>query len=156
MSQPVDVRLLDSQDVPLLRAALGLFARAFDDETSYLSRQPDDDYLRQLLARDTFIAIAALDGAELKGALAGYVLPKFEQARSEVYIYDLAVDAGSRRRGIATAMVERLKAHAAEIGAWVVFVQADYGDEPAVALYTNLGTREDVMHFDIEPLPLRR
>ena len=34
-------------------------------------------------------------------------------------------------------------------GAWVVFVQADYGDDPAVALYTRLGTREDVMHFDI-------
>ncbi|ALO45787.1 Gentamicin 3'-N-acetyltransferase [Pseudohongiella spirulinae] len=34
-------------------------------------------------------------------------------------------------------------------GAWVVYVQADYGDEPAVALYTKLGTREDVMHFDI-------
>ena len=32
---------------------------------------------------------------------------------------------------------------------YVVFVQADYGDDPAVALYTKLGTREDVMHFDI-------
>jgi hypothetical protein len=30
-------------------------------------------------------------------------------------------------------------------------VQADYGDDPAVALYTKLGVREDVMHFDILP-----
>ena len=30
-----------------------------------------------------------------------------------------------------------------------MYVQADYGDDPAVALYTKLGTREDVMHFDI-------
>jgi aminoglycoside 3-N-acetyltransferase I len=35
-------------------------------------------------------------------------------------------------------------------GAWVVYVQADYGDEPAIALYTKLGVREDVMHFDID------
>ena len=38
---------------------------------------------------------------------------------------------------------------AAERGAWVVFVQADHGDDPAVALYTKLGTREEVLHFDI-------
>jgi hypothetical protein len=29
-------------------------------------------------------------------------------------------------------------------------VQADYGDDPAIALYTKLGEREDVMHFDIK------
>ena len=34
-------------------------------------------------------------------------------------------------------------------GAWVVYVQADHGDEPAIALYTKLGTHEDVLHFDI-------
>jgi hypothetical protein len=28
-------------------------------------------------------------------------------------------------------------------------VQADHGDDPAIALYTGLGTREDVLHFDI-------
>ena len=38
-------------------------------------------------------------------------------------------------------------------GAYTIFVQADYGDEPAIALYTALGTREDVLHFDISPEP---
>ena len=42
---------------------------------------------------------------------------------------------------------------AAETGAWAVFVQADYGDDPAIALYTKLGVREDVMHFDLPPQP---
>lgn len=36
----------------------------------------------------------------------------------------------------------------AERGAFVIFVQADPGDEPAIALYTKLGTREAVLHFD--------
>ena len=31
----------------------------------------------------------------------------------------------------------------------MVYVQADYGDEPAIALYEKLGIREDVLHFDI-------
>ena len=85
------------------------------------------------------------------GGLAGYILPKFEQARSELYIYDLAVDAGSRRRGVATRMIARLQRLAAERGAYVIFVQADHGDDPAIALYTKLGQREDVLHFDIAP-----
>lgn len=33
----------------------------------------------------------------------------------------------------------------------VIYVQAVQGDEPAVALYTKLGMRENVMHFDIDP-----
>jgi aminoglycoside 3-N-acetyltransferase I len=33
----------------------------------------------------------------------------------------------------------------------VIFVQADYGDDPAIELYTKLGSGEEVLHFDIEP-----
>jgi ribosomal protein S18 acetylase RimI-like enzyme len=84
------------------------------------------------------------------GGLAGYVLPKFEQPRSEFYIYDLAVDSTHRRQGIATAMIQELRRLAAARGIYIIYVQAEYGDEPAVALYTKLGKREDVMHFDIE------
>lgn len=64
-------------------------------------------------------------------------------------LYDLLVDAGHRRQGIATALIAELRRIAAAQGGWVVFVQANYGDDPAVALYEKLGTHEDVMHFDI-------
>jgi aminoglycoside 3-N-acetyltransferase I len=39
---------------------------------------------------------------------------------------------------------------AARRSVWVVYVEADYGDEPAIALYDKLGTRQEVLHFDIE------
>jgi aminoglycoside 3-N-acetyltransferase I len=76
-------------------------------------------------------------------------LKKFEQERSEIYIYDLAVAAAHRREGIATALIQELKKVAVARGAYVMFVQADVGDETAIALYSKLGTREDVLHFDI-------
>ncbi len=82
--------------------------------------------------------------------MTAYELQKFEQERSEIYIYDLAVAESHRRRGVATALIGALKRIAAERGAYVIFVQADLGDEPAIALYTKLGVREDVLHFDIE------
>ena len=74
---------------------------------------------------------------------------KIEQARSELYIYDLAVDEAHRRPGVATALIRALQAHARQCGAWVVYVQAEYEDPPAIALYQKLGTREEVLHFDL-------
>jgi aminoglycoside 3-N-acetyltransferase I len=74
-----------------------------------------------------------LSDDEVVGGLAAYELRKFEQERSEIYIYDLAV--------------------AAARGAYVIFVQADRGDDAAIALYGKLGTREDVLHFDIPVRP---
>lgn len=147
----MDVRTLGADAVQAMRDTLSLFGEVFGEPDTYVAQQPDDAYLARLLGSDTFIAISAFEGTQVIGGLAAYVLPKFEQARSEVYIYDLAVKEACRRRGVATAMIECLKSVARRRGAWVIYVQADHGDEPAIQLYTKLGRREDVMHFDIEP-----
>lgn len=107
-----------------------------------------------MLASPAVVPLAAFDGEEMVGALVAYELPKLEQARSEFYLYDLAVAEEHRRRGIATALIAQLQRIAAAAGGWVIFVQADHGDDPAVALYSGLGRREDVMHFDIDPAAL--
>jgi aminoglycoside 3-N-acetyltransferase I len=147
-----NVRQLTPADMGSLEAMLTMFGEAFDDSESYNSARPSRAYLSRLLAHDHFIAIAASSGDEVIGGVAAYVLDKFEQERSEIYIYDLAVAGTHRRRGIATAMIAELRRIAAERGAYVIFVQADHGDDPAIALYTKLGLREDVLHFDI-PVP---
>lgn len=149
-TSPYAIRQLAAGDAGLLRELLAVFGEAFEDTDTYTGAQPGDAYLDGLLGGDTFIALAALHGNELVGGLAAYELKKVEQARSEVYIYDLAVAAAHRRRGIATALIEHLKPIAAARGAYVIFVQADLTDPPAIALYTKLGNREDVLHFDIE------
>ena len=128
---------------------LTMFGEAFGEPDTYSGARPSPAYLSHLLGRDHFIAVAALDGEAVVGGLAAYVLDKFEQERSEIYSYDLAVAEDHRRRGIATAMIRELQRIAAERGAWVIFVQADHGDDPAIALYSKLGRREDVLHFDI-------
>ena len=128
---------------------LDLFADAFEDDQSYTAARPGRRYRTDLLNRSDVIALVAIEGEEVTGAAVAYELPKLEQERSEMYLYDLAVALPYRRQGVATALIEALQRIAREQGAWVLFVQADYGDDPAVALYTKLGQREDVMHFDI-------
>lgn len=151
MHTTTTTRVLTASDIEVCRQMLGVFGSAFEDVDTYCGAQPDDAYLANLLSNEHFVAIAAFDGDRVIGGLAGYILPKFEQARSEFYIYDLAVIESHRRVGVATALIDKLKVLVASRGVYVIFVQADDGDEPAVALYTKLGVREDVMHFDIAP-----
>jgi aminoglycoside 3-N-acetyltransferase I len=138
-------------DVALFRAMLAMMGDAFGQVDVYTEAQPSDAYIDGMLAGDTFIALVAVESDAVIGGLTAYVLRKFEQERSEIYIYDLAVDEDHRRQGIAIALIEKLREIARERGAYVIFVQADPPDDPAVALYTKLGTREDVFHFDILP-----
>ena len=150
-SESYRVRVLGSTDIQTMREMLAAFGEAFEDKPTYTLKQPTDTYLKELLSSPAFIAVAVLSQEKVIGGLAAYVLPKFEQARSEIYIYDLAVLESHRRQGIATALIQELKKLASSRGAYVIFVQADHGDDPAINLYTKLGVREDVLHFDILP-----
>jgi aminoglycoside 3-N-acetyltransferase I len=142
-------KLLASSDLTFARDLMKVFSVAFDQPDEYQGRLPTDEYLAGLIGRPHIIVMVALDDACVVGGLVAYVLEKLEQERSEVYIYDLAVLEEHRRRGLATGLIRSLGTVAKQRGAGVMFVQADRGDAPAIALYESLGTREDVHHFDI-------
>ena len=149
----MDIRKLGPGDTQAYRQMMALFAEVFaeDGGDAYNVAPPDDDYVAARLADPMLILLTAWQGGAMVGALAAYELAKYEQARREIYIYDLAVRSAARRQGIATALIERTRAIARDQGAWTVFVQADYRDPPAIALYEKLGRREEVLHFDIDP-----
>ena len=139
---------LTTSDIHLLKDLLRVFGEAFEDVETYQGAVPEDDYLRSLLAMRHFIVVVACFGGEVVGGLAAYELQKFERDRREIYIYDLAVAKEHRRKGVATGLIAELKRVAAKRGAYVIYVQADKDDAPAIALYQGLGRREDVHHFD--------
>lgn len=147
---PLRILRLASADARLMDGMLTMFGEAFAEPATYNDARPSPAYMQELLSSRDFIALAALKGERVIGGLAAYELRKFERERSEIYIYDLAVEEAHRRKGVATTLIEELKAIARARGAGVIFVQADPGDDPAIALYTKLGAREDVLHFDIE------
>lgn len=140
---------LAATDIGKLKQLLKVFGDAFEEVDTYQSSVPTDEYLSKLLGKDAFIAVVALDGDQVVGGLAAYVLEKFEQDRREIYIYDLAVFEKYRRQGIATGLINELKSIADRIRAYVIYVQADLGDLPAIKLYESLGVKEEVLHFDI-------
>ena len=63
---------------------------------------------------------------------------------------DLAVAETHRRQGIATALIEALREEDGRRGAWVnLTCRPTQATIPAIELYTKMGVREDVLHFDI-------
>jgi aminoglycoside 3-N-acetyltransferase I len=144
---------LSPEHAHLMPALLTMFGKAFEDEHEWSVARPDAAYLGKLLTRSDVIVLVALKVEEIVGGLVAYDLPKIEQARSEIYIYDLAVDEAHRRQGIATALIEALQPIARECGAWCIFVQAEAIDADPIALYSKLGKRMDVLHFDIPVRP---
>ena len=151
----VVIRRLGPDDGDAMRELNALFATEFGDPDSYEAAPPGEAYLREALDRPEVIALTAAIDGRIAGGLVAYVLAKLEQERSEIYIYDLAVAEAHRRQGIATALIGHVQGLAAEIGAWVIYVQADYGDDPAIALYEKIGQREDFMQFYIAPRTTR-
>ena len=147
------IRRLGPGDIEAMRDLNALYADAFEDRDTYRHDTPDDAWLAHQLAKESIILLVAEIDGSIVGGLTAYILDKLEAARSEIYLYDLAVAQAHRRRGVATALIAELQHIAADTGAWAVFVQADYVDPPAIALYTKLGVREEVLHFDLPPLP---
>lgn len=139
---------LAPSDVASMKSLLRVFGEAFEDVETYQGAIPTDDYLQSLLAGPQFIVVVARHGDEVIGGLAAYELQKFERDRREIYIYDLAVALEHRRKGVATGLIGELTRIARERRAYVIYVQADKVDAPAIALYDGLGSREDVYHFD--------
>jgi aminoglycoside 3-N-acetyltransferase I len=153
MSDAFAVRRLGPGDVALMDALLTMFGEVFEEIDTYCRSRPSATYLARLLGSEAFIALAAVKDGTVIGGLAAFELPKFEQERSEVYIYDIAVASAHRRQGVATALIEQVKVIGKARGAWVVFIQAEQDNAPAIALYSKLRTREDAAHFDIAVPP---
>ncbi len=143
---------VDTKEVDLLNQLRQVFARAFGEESMCNSSQPSEEYLANVLTNTHYIALVASDeNGAVVGGLVAFVLPKIDQERSEIYLYDLAVEEHHRQQGIATNLISALKGVAKRYGAYVIFVQADNEDTEAVALYTRLSKRveTEISHFDI-------
>lgn len=148
------VRRLGTGDHAGARALNRLFAEVFEEPETYDHAKPSAAYVEDVLRLDHVVLLVAEDRDQVVGGLGGYLLHKFEQERSELFIYDLAVAANRRREGIATALIEETRRIAREGGAWSIFVEADVfpEDAPARALYRKFA-REEIRahHFDIAP-----
>ncbi|WP_247827360.1 GNAT family N-acetyltransferase [Arthrobacter antioxidans] len=131
----LDVRRLVSGDTAAAQVMFEMMAQVFGEEREPLGA----DYLRDLLGRPGFWALAASVGPEIVAGLTAHTLPMTRSRSSELFIYDLAVRPDHQRQGIGSRLVVELRAAAAAEGIHEVFVPADDEDAHALEFYRALG-----------------
>ncbi len=148
-NKSVMIRRLSCGDERLARELFATMAAVFEENT-------DDgllelEYVRSLLARRDFFAVAALEGDTAVGGITAHVLPMTRSADAELFIYDLAVRADRQRQGIGRQLLSALRAFAAAEGVATSFVPADNEDTHALEFYRACGgTESPVTIFTFE------
>ncbi|PYE52951.1 GNAT family N-acetyltransferase [Deinococcus yavapaiensis] len=94
--------------------------------------------LRDFLARGHHVLVAR-DGGDPVGYLAAVWSFSLSRGAPVLLVQDLFVQAERRRRGVATALLERAEALAVSRFACRLELGADLGDAPAQALYERRG-----------------
>jgi ribosomal protein S18 acetylase RimI-like enzyme len=92
-----------------------------------------------LLAEERTIFLAAFDGHDPIGFLLAYELLRRRGDRSQLFVYEVGVDDGWRRQGVATALFRELARidRARDIARG--FVLTNEANEAAMELYQSLG-----------------
>lgn len=73
------------------------------------------------------------------GGVCGCATAEYAAWQERLVLWHLYVAAGSRRRGIARALLERVEAHGREAGATHVWLETSSVNVPGIAAYARLG-----------------
>jgi len=128
-----------------LAFAKQLFIFFQEDDGNLRPSLASGKYLQQLIANKSYHIFAALDGENVIGGLTAYELPMYYGHTNEMFLYEIAVRPEYRRQGIATALIENLKALCDEKGIKVMFVGTEKSNLAAKELYLNTGGAMEII-----------
>jgi ribosomal protein S18 acetylase RimI-like enzyme len=77
--------------------------------------------------------------AEADGAVRGFATAEYEGWNGRVNLWFLYISPAWRRHGIGRALVERVEAHARQVGASHVWLETSSANVPGVRAYERLG-----------------
>lgn len=92
----------------------------------------------RLLSEDGHHLLTAYEGEDAVGFISGVEVTHPDKG-TEMFIYELEVDEAFRRRGVASALIDRLRLVAVDRGCYGMWVLT--GEENAAALATYIGAR---------------
>jgi ribosomal protein S18 acetylase RimI-like enzyme len=93
----------------------------------------------ELLADERTIFLVAFDGENPIGFLLAYELLRRHREQSQLFVYEVGVDEGRRRQGVATALFRELARLARERGIRAAFVLTNESNVAAMELYRSVG-----------------
>ena len=146
MAENLVIKKLGTDDLELARDFFLFFK---DDEGKEKPTALSDTYLANLLGKDDFHVFVAFAGDRFAGGLTAFELLKYNAEAAEMFLYEIGVEPEYQRHGIATRLIESLKAVCVEKGIREMFVLTEPDNEPAQALYRKTGGQgSDFVNFD--------
>jgi len=104
---------------------------------------PSDEYLKNLLLKDQFHVVVAMQGGELVGGLTAHELELYSRSINEMFLYEIAVYPEYRQKGIAKALIGFLKDICFEKGIKEMYVGTSVNNHEAMRLYKSTGGEAD-------------
>ncbi|MCK5125350.1 MAG: GNAT family N-acetyltransferase [candidate division Zixibacteria bacterium] len=99
----------------------------------------DAEHLTDLCdSKDTYV-IAAFDDANPAAFLIAYLLPRLAELKPMMLFYEIEVLEKYHRRGIGTALIDKLKEYCQEIGICKMWVLTNESNIAAMKLYQSTG-----------------
>jgi len=145
MEPPVQIRHILSGEEPEVLRSGHLFGRA----------PPDPEAVRTYLADVRNVLLLAFEGNEPVGFLRATELAQLTSRRRQMFLYEIGVDEGFRRRGVGKALVNALLTDCRARGFAEVFVLTDPANVAAVALYRATGAVTETPADRMFVYPLR-
>jgi len=103
-----------------------------------------------------FLLVAvAENGREPVGYLLAYRLQRPDRRAAQMFVYEIAVAEGFRRRGLASALLGEIRRLARAEGMFEAFVLTSRGNEAARSLYARTGAvvEDDAALLFVYPIP---
>jgi len=139
------VKKLSPNDISLARQLILLFQTEFEEKYTQIS---EDNYLLDLLSKDSFHVFVAMKDEIVIGGLTAYELPMFNEETKEMFLYDIAVDKNHWQKGIAKELINTLKHVCGDKNIKIIFVGTDTYNEVAKKLYKSTGAEmEEIAWF---------
>jgi GNAT superfamily N-acetyltransferase len=128
----------------LWRGYLEFYAQELSEEQTELSWE------RLLNSQDGLNALVAISGEELVGLAHYYWTPSTWTKHKDLYLEDLFVSPSHRKKGVADALIERLRTIASAAGAKKLHGQTHKDNLIARQFYGGLGTQSEFLVYEKE------
>jgi aminoglycoside 3-N-acetyltransferase I len=140
MTETIQIKKLRSGEIALAKELIFMFGFS---EGSRHQVFASDEYVREMLEREDFHVIVAVESEKLVGGLTAYEMKMFKRETTEMFLYEIEVVEDFRQRGIGKALVEKLKEICAEKGIVEIFVGTEKDNFAARKLYSSTGGTAD-------------
>jgi aminoglycoside 3-N-acetyltransferase I len=123
------VKRLEPQDAPLAAVVIRTFA----------GKDISLEYMKRFLSNPAnYLIVAHVEGA-LAGFLLAYALERMKEDSHKMFIYEIEVAEGYRRKGVGTALISYVRDIVKRGKMVSAFVFTNYSNEGAVEFYKSTG-----------------